>query len=91
MGSTGAKAWNGITTAAKATWNGIKTVAKATWNSITTVAKPIFKPIACACDKIASGFNWVDQNIFGGAIGWVGRNTIGRIYQFGNWVYDKIV
>jgi hypothetical protein len=23
-------------------------------------------------------------------IGFIGRNTIGRVYQFGNWIYDKI-
>ena len=26
----------------------------------------------------------------GGFISFIGRNTLGRVYQLGNWIYDKI-
>ena len=34
-------------------------------------------------------YYWIDTNLMKGLLGWFGRNTIGRVYQLGNWIYKR--
>lgn len=69
----------------------VKSVAKAIWNGAKAIWNGAVKTASFVASKIATAVNWIDTNITFGMIGWIGRNTFGRIYQFGNWIYDKIV
>lgn len=39
---------------------------------------------------VGKGITWVVKATVK-AVGWIGKNTVGRLYQFGNWIYDKCV
>ena len=54
------------------------------------IVKVVVKPISWIASTVSTVVNWIDTNVTFGLIGFIGRNTIGRVYQFGNWIYDKI-
>lgn len=51
--------------------------------------KPIINIVSFVAEKVSTAIHWIDKNITFGFFGWLGKNTIGRIYQFGNWVYNQ--
>jgi divalent metal cation (Fe/Co/Zn/Cd) transporter len=55
----------------------------------------VYKATVKAVTEVAAGvatvYNWIDKNVTFGLLGWIGKNTFGRLYQFGNWIYDKCV
>jgi hypothetical protein len=41
--------------------------------------------------KTSTAVHWIDTKMTCGALDWIGRNTFGRLYQLGNWIYDQFV
>jgi hypothetical protein len=67
----------------------LKAVEEVVIKPLSKVAKFTVKAISTTCGYIAEAINWVDKNITFGLIGSIGKNTLGRVYQSGNWVYNQ--
>jgi hypothetical protein len=61
-------------------------VIKPLGQGIVKLTETIVDAVATACGYVAEGIHWVDKNITFGLLGGIGKNTIGRIYQFENWL-----
>ena len=68
----------------------VNAVVNAVVTAVKVVVKTVVKIVSTVASAVSNVYHWVDKNITFGALGWIGRNTIGRVYQFGCWIKDKI-